>query len=123
MLITQDGRPGLHLLDEPYTVRLADPQTWDDRALFTEYFTHSVSWSPDGRHFSIVTSATHDATQILWIVNRETGTRKQVAQGRFNSVAWSPDGSTMAIIQHIGTSVLDSRTEIALLDLSQVDLP
>ena len=123
VLSYQTGRPGLHNLDKPYTIARLDPHTWEHQDLFTGYSVGAFTWAPTSDYFAVLASPQKILSSDLWIVHAETGKRVRIAQGLFAGLAWSPDGTTLAATRHINTDIMDSRTEIVLFDLSQVDLP
>ena len=123
-IVTQQDSGGIQMLDQPYTIALVDPITWEHRSLFDGYFAHSISWSPDSQHFVVVTSETHDALPTIWVVNAATGMRRRIAVGPFGSIAWSPDGSKVAAMRSVKPqSVMNTQTELVLLNMTLVELP
>ena len=124
LITTQQGKKGIAMLDEPYQIELVDPPTWKRRPLFSGYYAASITWSPDSRHVAIGTSIGNGDPYDLWVINAETGARRRIASGHFSSIAWSPDGTSLAATRFVKPeSVMNTQTELVLLDLTQVELP
>ena len=124
LITTQQGKKGIAMLDEPYQIELVDPATWKRRPLFSGYNAASITWSPDSQHVAIGTNTANGEPYDLWVINAATGVRRRIAHGFYADIAWSPDGATIAAMRYVKPeSVMNTQTELVLLDLTQVELP
>ena len=124
LITTQQGKKGIGMLDEPYQIELVDPPTWKRRPLFSGYNAASITWSPDSQHVAIGTNTANGEPYDVWVINAATGVRRRIAHGFYADIAWSPDGTTIAAMRYVKPeAVMNTQTELVLLDLTQVELP
>ena len=124
LITTQQGHKGIEMLGEPYQIELVDPSTWERRPLFEAYYAGSITWSPDSQHVAIRASEDTGLHDQVWIINATTGARRRVASDHIGKIAWSPDGTTIAAMRYVKPeAVMNTQTELVLLDLTQVELP
>ena len=124
LITTQQGKKGIAMLGEPYQIELVDPTTWERRPLFEAYYAGSITWSPDSQHVAIRANEETGLHDQVWIINATTGARRRVASDHIGKIAWSPDGTTIAAMRYVKPeAVMNTQTELVLLDLTQVELP
>lgn len=79
--------------------------SWDGKE--TIQLTHSPDgesqgrWSPDGKHFSFVSSRNGLTSSQLWLMDRRGGEARQLTdlkKGSLTDYSWSPDGKKIALV-------------------------
>ena len=124
LITTQQGHKGIEMLGEPYQIELVDPTTWERRPLFRDRYAVRITWSPDSEHVAIISKHVSDDPYDVWVINATSGVRRRIAHGFYADIAWSPDGATIAAMRYVKPeSVMNTQTELVLLDLTQVELP
>ncbi len=104
----EDGtmRPKEYRPSHPYEIHLFDMDSGELRLLVEQGII--PVWSPDGNRLAY----RHSDTQNLWIVDVETGEKRELFDVDFyetgfgvGNYAWSPDGKRIAVIKSWGSNV------------------
>lgn len=114
----EQGCPWMDYSSDLYVLSAAAPGASPWRALTTNGFSKSPSWSPDGKRIAYVQQSSMFSKTAIFVIDAVGGqpTRVTPTDGWYSYPRWSPDGSRLAFSAWEGDSFTNSEIYVVNVD-------